>query len=219
MNAIYISNDDSAIKILRSVLRHPERVTFFSTDDGFTGLVPEPILMLVAEAFAGLSIVSMHDGDWKGSVSYAVAALCKHSCALPFVNCVRIIAEGFGEKEAVLALTEYAILPFLLRTGMAAMYEDELKMWCGFVVPSFSEDFVGIAKQLFDRTRAGEPLVLRGKLVYGVFVEKKCAKCGKGESLKRCADCNNVYYCSRECQKSDYRNHRASCVMAGGDGK
>ena len=219
MNAVYISNDDSAIKILRTVLRHPERITFFSTDDGKTGLVPDCILMIVAEAFAGLSMVCMHDGDWKGSVSFAVAALCKHGCALPFVNCVRILAEASGDKEAVLAITEYALLPFLLRTGMAAMYEDELKIWGGSVEPSFSEGIVEISKNLFERTRTGVPWVLRGKFVDGVFVEKQCAKCGKGESLKRCSRCGMVYYCSKQCQRSDYRKHVAECMPSNGDGK
>ena len=221
MNAIYITNDDSAIKILQTVLRHPDRITFFSTDDGRSGLVPERILMIVAEAFAGLSMVCMHDGDWKGSVSFAVAALCKHSCALPFVNCVRIVAEGFGDKEAVLALTEYAILPFLRRTDMTAIFDDELKIWCGFVGPSFSDEVVKIAKNIFTQTLTKEPWVIRGKLVGGVFVEKKCGKCGNKEGgLMRCARCCKMYYCSVECQQSDYRDHRASCmVAAGGDGK
>eukprot|EP00123_Amoebidium_parasiticum_P021715 comp72392_c0_seq1/m.48170 comp72392_c0_seq1/g.48170 ORF comp72392_c0_seq1/g.48170 comp72392_c0_seq1/m.48170 type:complete len:330 (-) comp72392_c0_seq1:613-1602(-) len=42
-----------------------------------------------------------------------------------------------------------------------------------------------------------------------------CAKCSKQEPFlgeyKTCSGCKKVYYCGRECQKADWRTHKASC--------
>lgn len=39
----------------------------------------------------------------------------------------------------------------------------------------------------------------------------KCEICGKSEDIKRCAKCKVVAYCSRECQKSDWKKHKKIC--------
>jgi hypothetical protein len=46
-----------------------------------------------------------------------------------------------------------------------------------------------------------------------------CAGCKKklhfsistAEALKRCARCKETFYCSRECQKTDWKSHKKSC--------
>ena len=45
----------------------------------------------------------------------------------------------------------------------------------------------------------------------------KCAGCGKteaeaGKELKRCAKCQETRYCSRECQKDDWKQHKKVCA-------
>ena len=50
----------------------------------------------------------------------------------------------------------------------------------------------------------------------GEPTENQCASCGKKESelsipLKRCAKCQTGRYCSRECQKADWKNHKKNC--------
>ena len=38
-----------------------------------------------------------------------------------------------------------------------------------------------------------------------------CDHCGNGGSLKRCARCKSVWYCSRECQKNGWSTHKLVC--------
>ncbi|KAK2749220.1 hypothetical protein FQN57_006836 [Myotisia sp. PD_48] len=46
---------------------------------------------------------------------------------------------------------------------------------------------------------------------------KKCSTCAKSEGaagvdLKRCSKCQTSYYCSRDCQKSDWKKHKPICA-------
>jgi hypothetical protein len=40
---------------------------------------------------------------------------------------------------------------------------------------------------------------------------KACAGCGSTEHTKKCGRCEVVYYCGRECQKKDWKNHKSAC--------
>lgn len=37
-----------------------------------------------------------------------------------------------------------------------------------------------------------------------------CAICGKN-AIHKCSACGNVYYCSKQHQKEDWRNHAKAC--------
>ena len=40
-----------------------------------------------------------------------------------------------------------------------------------------------------------------------------CPACGK-IAYNKCKGCaNNIYYCKRECQKKDWKNHKPLCKM------
>lgn len=43
----------------------------------------------------------------------------------------------------------------------------------------------------------------------------QCAKCGKAQSLvgrlKKCPVCQKTYYCSKQCQKDDWKKHKKDC--------
>lgn len=50
-------------------------------------------------------------------------------------------------------------------------------------------------------------------------VSRNCANCKKTEAevpnMKRCAKCHTTPYCSRECQKADWKNHKKQCSVQG----
>ncbi|KAL7155955.1 hypothetical protein ABFS83_03G110900 [Erythranthe nasuta] len=47
--------------------------------------------------------------------------------------------------------------------------------------------------------------------VYEESPESKCEWCFSSSNIKACSACHAVWYCSRECQKSDWKLHRAEC--------
>lgn len=41
-----------------------------------------------------------------------------------------------------------------------------------------------------------------------------CTTCGKNQKkMDKCSRCRDVYYCSKECQKSDWKSHKITCNM------
>eukprot|EP00580_Thalassiosira_gravida_P009865 CAMPEP_0201647910 /NCGR_PEP_ID=MMETSP0493-20130528/36658_1 /ASSEMBLY_ACC=CAM_ASM_000838 /TAXON_ID=420259 /ORGANISM="Thalassiosira gravida, Strain GMp14c1" /LENGTH=147 /DNA_ID=CAMNT_0048123429 /DNA_START=30 /DNA_END=473 /DNA_ORIENTATION=- len=44
----------------------------------------------------------------------------------------------------------------------------------------------------------------------------KCAVCQK-PALKRCNQCKSIWYCSRNCQVSDWKSHKAQCKIIAAD--
>lgn len=43
------------------------------------------------------------------------------------------------------------------------------------------------------------------------ITERLCIVCQKTMGLKKCAQCGVVWYCSRACQKSDWKEHKSEC--------
>ena len=47
-----------------------------------------------------------------------------------------------------------------------------------------------------------------------VPLDDHCALCGKGGAKSKCADCRQVSYCSRDCQKTHWKTHKSVCTQA-----
>lgn len=43
------------------------------------------------------------------------------------------------------------------------------------------------------------------------YIAKVCGHCGKSENLKTCNRCRLTRYCGPECQKADWKKHKATC--------
>ena len=62
------------------------------------------------------------------------------------------------------------------------------------------------------RARAHACVRLCGhSLQFGVFLHKQ--KCGRqGRQMRRCGNCQEVTYCSRDCQRGDWKVHKDTCT-------
>jgi hypothetical protein len=49
------------------------------------------------------------------------------------------------------------------------------------------------------------------KFVNGFDECKTCDKCGKESTLHKCGGCGTKYYCGKDCQKADWKNHKEAC--------
>ncbi|KAL1743201.1 hypothetical protein HDZ31DRAFT_75014 [Schizophyllum fasciatum] len=76
-------------------------------------------------------------------------------------------------------------------------------------IPKECEPFAAFVTQVAVSPLFGvsyvEP-VLRGR---------QCNACGKKDNLRMCARCKKVKYCGGECQKRDWRTHKAHCKQTG----
>ncbi|XP_038048054.1 uncharacterized protein LOC119722101 [Patiria miniata] len=45
-----------------------------------------------------------------------------------------------------------------------------------------------------------------------LYGPKRCSKCGTmADKMSECSQCNNVWYCNRDCQRQDWTAHKTSC--------
>ena len=56
-----------------------------------------------------------------------------------------------------------------------------------------------------------DPTDTDGPRLEGVPTGKFCANCGRGDASKTCGRCMAQTYCSTECQRDDWKRHKASC--------
>lgn len=47
----------------------------------------------------------------------------------------------------------------------------------------------------------------------------RCTTCRKGGSSMLCSRCRKVTYCSKECQRQDWKNHKVNCAAKSGSAK
>ena len=218
-NCILLSCDESAEKMLNLIQARTTCVTFCSTDDEESCLVPEKIRVVVAEAFAGLAMLAVREKNVIQAVGFATAALTKHKSSLPYVNCVRMVSCALGDMQAVMNLTEMVMLPFFLRStdpAIRALYEKELEIWDPRIRDCLSElaPKLAFATQTMTARFAGRSGVMKARYVGDVLVQKACAVCDKGvhgEKLLKCGICKKIYYCSKACQKADWKEHKSQC--------
>ena len=61
-----------------------------------------------------------------------------------------------------------------------------------------------------------DPTDTDGPRLEGVPTGKFCANCGRDNASKTCGRCMTQVYCSTECQRADWKRHKASCQSVEG---
>ena len=113
-------------------------------------------------------------------------------------------------------VTENILIPAMLRVGRRDLFDAEI----GFVEPgkrvACAEFAMAIVQRAIDRETAPSPIVsVHTRVVNGKIIDRKCANCGgwdrTGKSHRRCSVCMLVYYCSKECQLEQWKEHKIVC--------
>jgi hypothetical protein len=119
------------------------------------------------------------------------------------------------------SMTQLIILPLVLRRGTAEMVGQERLLILDAEWEKAHARAVAINQRLIDRASGAIPtpkVVTRTHIVGHQVAERVCGNCGKwqqeGDKLfARCSACMLVYYCSKECQTSDWKaKHRSLCI-------
>ena len=146
----------------------------------------------------------------------------------------RIFVEGATSPNVcplfVQSDEEEAMLRYLLRVNAAKISpniwpieqvpKDENSPWLNtFVSPCYvdqtgtnaeMEDLVATTNKIMIKAQGNE-LTTTGTLEDEIL--PACSKCKQlKKNLKRCSRCKSVKYCSIECQRSDWANHKSSCI-------
>jgi len=111
------------------------------------------------------------------------------------------LAEANGiPRERVLAILEAHATAFEGRTEQGRQ-----NLAGNTVLPATETNFARRAARGLSST-AGIPL----------NIIDRCVRCGArappGEHFKACARCHTAVYCSKECQKADWRTHKKGCA-------
>jgi len=56
-------------------------------------------------------------------------------------------------------------------------------------------------------------MFFKKKLIIYFLLIMECKYCHSKENLKKCGQCQKIYYCSKNCQISDWKNHKAICKI------
>ena len=94
------------------------------------------------------------------------------------------------------------------RFNLQKKYKDLLKKDANVLVRNYDK-MVSSEKEKFSEG-SGE---LLNKVVHSISKKFQCAICKKEKAhLKKCGRCQMIYYCSRTCQKKDWKRHKKKCL-------
>ena len=221
---VRLSFDVASTKVIDTVIKNPNKVTIFaiSNDENHERAIPVSTRRIVSEAFAGLSMIAVHENQPYAAISYATASLFRFADTLPMINVVRLMAVAKQMDECVLRLTDTVILPFYLMSmsqdpQMYQLHIRELSKWSVEERTLLLTHARAVTAQAvsFKQRFHGRYGVIRARMEDGKFVEKLCAVCGTGylgEKLFKCSRCSDICYCSKTCQSTHWSEHKLVCV-------
>ena len=208
------------IDILKQIGKGPSKAIHFHTLHNIHKLNPD-LLRMHSHSFAGMALCVFHGcRDQKKFVSLVSASMCCSRRPLELSSTLRLIP--FIVQRCEYYITENLLIPAMLEAGRRDLFDTEI----GFVEPenraSCAEFAMTVVQYAIDRETArvvphdvSTALGIKTRIVNGKMIDRKCANCGEwdrtGKSYRRCSVCMQVYYCSKECQAEQWKEHKISC--------
>lgn len=172
-----------------------------NTQNGFTGFNYAVQCLFISPEIGSPNFASMTRGPLSGP---ALIAHCDHvhfdsdrtfNVLVAYINdffaahAISTLPEG-REKEAV----KHKVTMKMSKEAFHAHFEEFMRL----------ETFRGKGK---DWKGVKSPVLIRHP-----HVQSACGLCGKtGGELSACGKCKVRFYCSRECQKEDWKVHKRAC--------
>ena len=130
-----------------------------------------------------------------------------------FISMLFSTGEIFGVHQTI---TEKILLPTTLRVDRRDLFQLELASVDSKTRDKCEQFAVAIHERGIERLNSPAALTkVRTRVVDGTILERNCAACNvwdrTGRNHLRCSVCVMVYYCSKECQVSDWKQHKKTC--------
>jgi hypothetical protein len=162
------------------------------------------------------------------AVSYFAQELLFTLCEESSDEFTRVV--GFGSAAGLLAMrgllkmpadslsgTSTAATSSSSTTASTAQSEEAARLLRQFNAKPESESeearVIRQGRALHDLEKLGVVKMMRKDDAPASSSSGRCRNCGGANADKRCAKCKAVYYCSPECQRSDWPRHRSECTL------
>lgn len=204
----------TVLAMLNRIARHPEEVYVVRVNDE-ASTMSSYMRRFISSSFAGLAICSIYENDFARVGGFAsLVAGWDDAGGIVLLNTIRVIAMLEGKLEIYFFITRNILMPYVVRTGREAIFEDELRLCIPDDIKDGTRSIVSALAYRFGR---GIPdgVHVRTRIIDGQVVERVCAECGLAEGkLRHCAKCKSVYYCGKGCQAKHWPKHRSFCTRA-----
>jgi len=203
----------TVLSMLNRIARHPDEVYVVRINDDTNNMSPY-MKRFISSSFAGLALCALYRSDFARLGSYASLTVGWddfHGVLL--LNTIRVVAMLDGQLDMYLFITRNVLMPYLVRTGRPAIFEEELRTCIPENWVNETRSVVSALATRFgtDMPKAGTHV--RTRIIDGRMVEKVCAMCNAANvKLRHCSRCKSVYYCSRDCQAQHWPEHKGKCV-------
>ena len=204
----------TVLSMLGRIARHPDEVFVVRINDDADHQLSPYMRRTITSLFAGMTLCALYTGDFARFGSFASLTVGWDSAGgVLLLNAIRVVAMLDGQLERYLFITRNVLLPYLVRTGRCAIFEEELRT-C--IPENRIEETRAVVTTLVDRFGAdltAEGLHVRTRIIDGRMIERVCAACGAADvKLRHCARCKSVYYCCKGCQVGHWGVHKAVCA-------
>lgn len=203
----------TVLSMLNRIARHPDEVYLVRVVADMNNL-SLCMKRFISSSFAGMALCALYRDDFARFGSFSSLTVGWDTVGgVLLLNAIRVVAMLGGQLDMYLFVTRNVLMPYLVRTGRPAIFEEELRTCIPDNLIGETRDVVSALATRFGKDMPTEGIFIRTSIINGRIVERVCAVCGAiNVKLRHCARCKSIYYCGKECQVKHWGVHRAVCV-------